>query len=258
MGCASQVHGRRPVLVPLARSGARPAWLGEDVGSGAVPGRHGLGLLAAEAQLWAPPQGPRYAWAPGLGRDPVTFSPAGGWQPAAGIAPGRSPAATPGPLRRDHPAAQLAERPSCETPLRQNGVQPMGWARSDQSLGRSERTRPPCQVPSPLVITQQARRGWAKSGGNARLQRFLKVPASSADWLRSDLANPEPRCYPVPSLAPCWAIAFLPQHCPATDQGHRLLSGWRVVGLLGSGYARGSQARRSGGLQRRLASRRCA
>jgi hypothetical protein len=41
----------------------------------------------------------------------------------------------------------------------------------------------------PVLITQQAPRGRAESAGDTRLQGFLRLPASSADWLRSDLGN---------------------------------------------------------------------
>jgi hypothetical protein len=43
--------------------------------------------------------------------------------------------------------------------------------------------------PTSDLITQQAPRGRAESAGDSRLQGFLRLPASSADWLRSDLGN---------------------------------------------------------------------
>jgi hypothetical protein len=45
------------------------------------------------------------------------------------------------------------------------------------------------ESPQAFLIAQQAPRGHAESAGNWRLQGLLRLPASSADWLRSDLGN---------------------------------------------------------------------
>jgi hypothetical protein len=45
-----------------------------------------------------------------------------------------------------------------------------------------------------LLITRQAPRRREVSAGDWRLQELIRLPASSADWLRSDLGNPVLAC----------------------------------------------------------------
>ena len=133
-------------------------------------------------------------------------------------------------------------------------------------VGRSFRAEPgaegiPVVVPAgaweasgkPVLITQQAAHGRAVSAGNWRLPGCLRLPASFADRLRSDLGNHETGCqWMGPPLGPLGSLGLpqgplqgFPEVFPREQPIGSLLN--QAASFLGCALCESSQPRRRQG-----------